>query len=150
MFDSNHDVSVLNGLIATTIDSAEGFARSAENAQAQRYRELFSGYAQERRQVVANLQIRVRSLGGTPEDDGSVAGALHRRWEDLKRALSSNDDRAVIEEVERGEDHIKAKYESALSDDRLSAETRMTIRSCFESVIQGHEKARELKHALQQ
>lgn len=150
MFDSNHDVSVLNGLIATTIDSAEGFARSAENAQAQRYRELFSGYAQERRQVVANLQNRVRALGGTPEDDGSVAGALHRRWEDLKRALSSNDDRAVIEEVERGEDHIKAKYESALSDDRLSAETRMTIRSCFESVIQGHEKARELKHALQQ
>lgn len=150
MFDSNHDVSVLNGLIATTIDSAEGFARSAENAQAQRYRELFSGYAQERRQVVANLQNRVRALGGTPEDDGSVAGALHRRWEDLKRALSNNDDRAVIEEVERGEDHIKAKYESALSDDRLSAETRMTIRSCFESVLQGHEKARELKHALQQ
>lgn len=149
MFDSNHDVSVLNDLIATTIDSAEGFARSAENADAERYRELFSSFALERRQLVANLQRRVRALGGTPEDDGSITGALHRRWEDLKRALSSDDDKAVVEEVERGEDHIKAKYEQALADDRISVETRMTIQNCFESVLRGHEQARQLKHALQ-
>jgi uncharacterized protein (TIGR02284 family) len=145
---NDHDITVLNTLITTTIDSANGFERSAEDADAERFVEMFREFAQERRQVVGRLQERVRQLGGTPNDDGSLKADLHRRFVDLRNAISSGD-QAVIEEVERGEDYIKAKYDTALQDNELSQETQSLIREAYQSVRAGHDRASALKHGMQ-
>ena len=145
----DHDIGVLNSLITTTIDSANGFERSAEDADAARFVEMFREFAQERRQVVGRLQERVRALGGTPTDDGSLKADLHRRWVDLRDAISSGGDQEVIEEVERGEDYLKSKYDSALEDRELSPETLAVIREAYQSVRAGHDRASALKHGMQ-
>ena len=147
---NDHDINVLNTLITTTIDSANGFERSAEDAQGGRFVEMFREFAQERRQVVGRLQERVRQLGGTPNDDGSLKADLHRRWVDLRDAISSGGDKAIIEEVERGEDYIKAKYDTALEDNQLSPETLSLIREAYQSVRAGHDRASALKHGMQE
>lgn len=144
----DHDISVLNSLITTTIDSADGFERSAENAQGGQFEQLFRDFAQERRQWAGRLQEHVRSLGGTPNDDGSLKAELHRRFEDLRNALSSGD-KAIIEEVERGEDYIKAKYEAALKDEQLDQPCRQLIQEAYQSVRAGHDRASQLKHGMQ-
>lgn len=149
MLNNNHDVSVLNTLITTTIDSAHGFERSAENADAARFQSMFQEFATERRQVVNDLQARVRQLGGEPADDGSLKADVHRRWVDMKNAITGTGDKSVIEEVERGEDYIKEKYETALKDDELSAETRMVITKAYDSVRRGHDRASALKKSMQ-
>jgi len=148
MTDRDHDISVLNSLITTTIDSANGFERSAEDAESPRFTQMFRDFAQERRQIVDRLQEKVRQLGGTPNDDGSLIAGLHRRWEDLKDALGAGD-KAVIDEVERGEDYIKDKYEEALGDDRLGPDSRGLIQECFESIRRGHDQASQLKHGME-
>ena len=149
MMQSNeHDISVVNSLITTTIDSANGFERSAEDADVPQFIDMFREFAQERRQVVGSLQEHVRMLGGTPADDGSLKADLHRRWLDLRNAISSGD-QAVIEEVERGEDYIKAKYDTALQDNELSQETLTVIREAYQSVRAGHDRASALKHGMQ-
>jgi uncharacterized protein (TIGR02284 family) len=150
MFDRDHDISVLNSLITTTIDSANGFERSAEDVRGGRFEELFRDFATERRQVVGTLQDAVRAVGGTPEDDGSFKADLHRRWIDLRTAITGGGgDRAVIQEVERGEDYLKGKYEAALADDALSAEAMAVIRGAYESVRAGHDTASALKHSME-
>ncbi|HEY0044014.1 MAG TPA: PA2169 family four-helix-bundle protein, partial [Allosphingosinicella sp.] len=58
-------------------------------------------------------------------------------------------DKAVIDEVERGEDHIKHKFEAALNDGDLSAEARATVQEAYGSVRRGHDRVRDLKHALE-
>src|SRR5687768_12836837 len=146
---NEHDIKVLNSLITTTIDSANGFERSAEDADVPTFVEMFREFSQERRQVVGRLQERVRQLGGTPNDDGSLKADLHRRWVDLRNAISSGD-QAVIEEVERGEDYLKAKYDTALQDNELSAETLAVIREAYQSVRAGHDRASALKHGMQE
>jgi uncharacterized protein (TIGR02284 family) len=146
---ASRDVETLNSLITTTIDSANGFERSAEDADASRFQQLFADFARERRQVVAELQAAVRDAGGTPNDDGSLMADLHRRWLDLRDAISGGGDRAVIEEVERGEDYLKAKYEEALRDTELSATAREVIARAYESVRAGHDRASALKHQMQ-
>lgn len=146
---NDHDITVLNSLITTTIDSANGFERSAEDADVPQFVEMFREFAQERRQVVGRLQERVRTLGGTPNDDGSLKADLHRRWMDLRDAISRGGDREIIEEVERGEDYIKSKYEAALEDRQLSPETLAIIREAFQSVRAGHDRASALKHSMQ-
>ena len=143
-----HDVTVLNTLITTTIDSADGFERSAENADTPRFQQMFREMAQERREVVGRLQERVRQLGGEPNDDGSLKAGLHRRWEDLAKVLSGGDDKAVINEVERGEDYLKEKYELALKDGELSPDARALVQECYGSVRKGHDRASALKHGM--
>ena len=146
---NDHDIDILNDLIATTIDSADGFGRAAEDADSGRFRTLFRDFAQERRRLAARLQERVRQLDGTPVANRSFAGELHRRWEDLKAAIAGKDDRAVVEQIERGEDRIKEKYEEALRDRSISPPTRDVIEQCFVSVLRGHDTASRLKHGMQ-
>jgi uncharacterized protein (TIGR02284 family) len=149
MLDRDNDISTLNSLITTTIDSADGFERSAENAKGGRFEQMFADFALERRQIVGRLQQQVRALGGTPNDDGSLKAGLHRRFEDLRTAITGGGDKAVIEEVERGEDYIKAKYEAALKEDDLAPETRAVIEEAYRSVRAGHDQASALKHSMQ-
>ena len=145
----DNDIRTLNSLIATTIDSIDGYHESAQAAESSRFAEMFNSRAVERREVLTRLQAEVARLGGNPEDDGTAAAAAHRGFLDLKAAVTGRDDQAIINEVERGEDHIKAKFERALEDDDLSPETREVIRECYASVKQGHDQMSQLKHSMQ-
>lgn len=148
MTDTSHDIHVLNGLTATTIDSINGYEESAKAVDSGRFAELFRARADERRQIASRLRSEVGRLGGNPEDDGTVLAAAHRTFLDLKAAVTSRDDKAIIDEVERGEDHIKAKFENAFKDDKVSPETRAVIESAFQSVKAGHDQMSALKHSM--
>lgn len=145
---ADNDISTLNSLIKTTIDSVKGFEDAAEHAESGRFDATFREFAQQRRQVVSTLQAEVRRLGGNPEDDSSFLAAAHRTFMDLKQALTSSDDKAIVNEVERGEDYIKGKYQAALREDDLSPQTRALIETAYASVREGHDRASALKHSL--
>jgi uncharacterized protein (TIGR02284 family) len=149
MTETSHDIRTLNGLIATTLDSVDGYTEAAKDAENSRYGQVFTARATERRQVVSALQAEVSRLGGNPEDDGTVLAGAHRAFLNLKAAVTGQDDAAIVNEVERGEDHIKAKFESALDDQDLSAGTKSAIQTAYGSVRAGHDEMRDLKHALQ-
>ena len=146
---TNTDISKLDDLIHTVIDSIKGFENSAEDAPDGRFASFFRDMARERREVASQLQAHSRALGGTPAEQGSVAGTLHRRWEDLRSALGGGSDKAVIEEVERGEDYLKEEFERAMNDTNVSEETRGVIEGCYASVRKGHDRARDMKRALE-
>lgn len=140
MFDSNKDIGVLNSLIETTLDSIDGYRRSAEEATSNRFSAEFLARASEREQVVAKLRDEVRRQGGSPQDDGSVLAAAHRAFLSLRDKVTGSDDHAVIAEVDRGESYLNGKWETALKDDTLSPETRDVIGRCYDSVRAGHER----------
>jgi uncharacterized protein (TIGR02284 family) len=141
------DVTVLNGLIKTTLDSMKGYEDAAKDAESSRFAEMFAEFARDRSQVATTLQAHVRSLGGEPETDSSFLAAAHRSFMDLKQALTGKDDKAIIEEVERGEDFIKAKYEAAMKEAGLSAESSAVIADGYASVKSGHDQMSQLKHS---
>lgn len=145
---NHHDINTLNGLIETTLDSADGYRAAAEETDNPGYRTLFERRSFERRQVATELQGAVRGLGGEPEDDGSILAKAHRAFLDIKHALL-RDEQAVVNSVENGEDYIKSKYEHALQDPELSATTRETVRRAYGPVKDGHDQMRDLKHALE-
>ena len=146
---SSGEITVLNTLIATTIDSVTGYEDSAQNTENERFREIFRARADERQQVVEQLRSEVRRLGGDPEDSGSFLGKTHQRFEDLKAAVTGRDDQAIINEVERGEDYLKEKFETALSSGDLSSETRSAVEQAYQSVRQGHDQISQLKHGME-
>jgi len=149
MSDSTHDISTLNSLIATTIDSVEGYSEAAKDSQGGRFGTLFMSRASERREVASRLQQEVTRLGGRAEDDGTILAGAHRIFLKLKSTVTSQDDQAIINEVEAGEDHIKAKYEDALADRELSPEVLRLIETCYASVKAGHDEMRDIKHSME-
>ena len=145
---NDHDIHVLNSLIETTIDSAEGYREAAKETDKANYRTLFEARSFERQQITSDLQGAVRTLGGEPEDDGTILAKAHRAFLDVKHALL-RDEQAVVNSVENGEDFIKAKFEKALEDSDVSAMTRETIRRAWTTVKDGHDQMRDLKHSLE-
>jgi uncharacterized protein (TIGR02284 family) len=143
------EISTLNTLIATLIDSVTGYEDSAANIDNSRLQELFRDNARERQRVVEDLRSEVRRLGGNPEDDGSFLGKTHQRFLDLKAAVAGRDEKAVINETERGEDYLKEKFETALNGGTLSGESRAVVERAYQSVRKGHDQVSSLKHGLE-
>lgn len=145
---NRHDIQVLNGLIRTTIDSADGYREAAAETHEEGYRELFMRRDLERRHLAEELGTSVRSLGGEPDAEGSILAKAQRAFMDVKHALL-RDELSVVGIVETAEDHVKAHFEKALEDSHISATTRETIRRAWEQVRDGHDQMRDLKHSLE-
>ena len=149
MAEHSKTISTLNTLIATTIDSINGYEDSAQNIDNERFREIFRQRASERQEVVEQLRAEVRRLDGNPEDDGSFLGKTHQRFEDLKAAITGRDEKAIINEVERGEDYLKEKWQAALQSGDLNGETHDLVERCYPSIKSGHDQMSHLKHGME-
>jgi uncharacterized protein (TIGR02284 family) len=147
--DNKNQISTLNTLLATTIDSVKGYEDSAQNIDSEQLRQIFRQNADERQQVVGALREEVRRLGGDPEESGSFMGAAHQRFEDLKAAITGRDEKAIVNEVERGEDYIKGKFETALESGDLTGDSRSTVEQCYQTVRRGHDQISQLKHGME-
>ena len=143
------EISTLNTLIATTIDSVTGYEDAASNLDSPRLAEIFRKNASDRQQVVQDLRSEVSRLGGNPEDEGSFMGKTHQRFLDIKAAVAGRDEKTIVNEVERGEDYLKEKFETALNDGSLSGEARAAVERCYQSVRQGHDQISQLKHGME-
>ena len=142
---SDHDIKILNNLIETTLDSADGYSEAAKESS--RFASTFADRAGERRAAATRLQMEVKGLGGTPEEDGTILAKAHRVFLNLRNSVSGGDT-VVVDEVERGEDHIKAKFEDALQDQELSPAAQSVVQQVYQSIKAGHDQMRDLKHSL--
>ncbi|HYG26023.1 MAG TPA: PA2169 family four-helix-bundle protein [Caulobacteraceae bacterium] len=146
---AGHDVQVLNSLIETTIDSVDGYEKAAQETHNTEFRRIFEERAFERRRVVSDLRTEVERMGGTSEDDGSMLAKAHRSFLKVRDAVMGGDDKQVIDEVERGEDFIKAKFETAMRDSDLSPPALESVTRAYDSVKSGHDQISALKHGLE-
>jgi uncharacterized protein (TIGR02284 family) len=137
-------ISTLNGLIETLKDGQEGFKTAAEGVKDSGTKNLFYQYSQQRAQFVGELQAEVRRLGGDPEKSGSIAGALHRGWINIKSTVTGEDEYAVLAECERGEDNALSNYRSALEETLPSNIQTILVRQS-EAIKLTHDRVRTLR-----
>ncbi len=136
--------SILNELIETSKDGEKGFMKSADDAHDPKLKSVFTEGARRCREGATQLQEQVRALGGDPEKSGSVAAAIHRGWMNVKQAVTTRDDKAILEECERGEDYAKAEYKKAL-DFNLPVGVRAIVERQYQGVIANHDRVRSLR-----
>lgn len=141
---STNIVSVLNDLIETSKDGEKGFRKAAEDTKNATLKQLFADRAEDCARGATELQGVVQRLGGKPETGGSVSGALHRGWVDVKAAVSHRTDHAILAECERGEDVAKKSYRDAL-DKELPADVRAVVERQYQGVIENHDRIRDLR-----
>ena len=88
------NTSMLNDLIETSKDGENGFRSAAEDAKSAELKATFLRRAEDCAKGASELQQLVARMGGKPEQGGSVAGAMHRGWMDLKAKVTHRDDLA--------------------------------------------------------
>lgn len=141
-------VGTLNDLIETSRDGEKGFALAAKDTKDPSLASIFREGEQSCREAVRELQEKVRALGGKPDDSGSISGAVHRGWVSLKTAASSRDDKAILEECERGEDYAKSTYAAALKTN-LPDDVRQLVERQYQGVLANHDRIRDLRNQYQ-
>jgi uncharacterized protein (TIGR02284 family) len=142
--DRDDVIDALQDLVECCKDGEYGFRACAEQAQRQDLKSTFLQRADDCRSAAQELNEQIRSLGGKTEDGGSVAGALHRGWVSVKATLSTYDDKAVLEECERGEDNAKARYTKALKQ-QLPASIKLIVERQMQGLQRNHDQIKMLR-----
>ena len=139
--------AVLEDLIETLEDGRKGFEQAADRIEEGDDPAIaidLRRFAQQR----AEFSVELRELAGRHgfeiEEEGSVAGALHRGWLSLKDAVTGDDPKAVLGAAEEGEDHAVSEFEDALGKD-LPADVRSVVERQAEAVRAAHDRVKALR-----
>lgn len=145
--DRSDVIDVLQDLVECSKDGEYGFRECAEQAKRADLKSLFTERAEGCRRGAQELNDLIRQLGGKAEDGGSAMGAVHRGWVSVKTAFTSFDDKAVLEEAERGEDNAKARYRKAIQKN-LPDNVRQVVQRQLEAVERNHDQVKMLRDQL--
>ena len=122
--------STVKDLLETLEDGRKGFEEAADKLSEDGHAAIATrmrDFSAQREKFSAELRNAAVSKGVSIEEDGSLGGALHRGWIDLKAALTGDSAEAVLDAVKTGESHAVEEYDDALEDSDLDAEMRQLI-----------------------
>jgi uncharacterized protein (TIGR02284 family) len=113
---SNTEVEeTLRSVIQSLIDGQEGFQKIGEHLKDETLRRYFAAESLKRAQFRGDLEETLHQEGVHDiKEKGTVSGAVHRTWGDIKAHLGGGD-HTLLETSEAGEDEAKKAYQKALS-----------------------------------
>jgi uncharacterized protein (TIGR02284 family) len=141
--------SIVKNLVQILHDGQEGFRTASESVKDSQLNTLFSRLSLQRSKFAGELESELLTLGEEdPQNEGgTVSGAIHRTWIDLKSAITKQDDHAVLAEAERGEDSAVAAYKHALEHDDLPKNLQTIITAQATEVKRAHDEVKALRDA---
>lgn len=141
---SDGSLARFQDLIRANIDSRDAFQAGAANlTPGSLLATAFARAARQRGAHVDELQDLVACHEELPRHTGSVSGALHRVWMDLRAAFGGGE-AAMLAEAEQAEVGLLHHYEEALLD-LHDCEGIDLIRRQYADVKTSHERIRALR-----
>jgi len=139
--------STLLDLVKTLEDSQKGFADIGEHLKDEQLKRYFLAESLKRANFRAELENELHRAGvADVKESGTVAGALHRTWGDLKAKLGGGD-HTLLETAEQGEDEAKKAYKEAL-DKELPLPIRQLLAEQQAHVLTSHDYVKSHRDAL--
>lgn len=145
--ETTHLGRVLEDLIETLEDGKKGFGNTAEKLTESGRADLASRMTElssQRGDFAVELANLATKHGIQIDEDGSLGGAMHRGWMNLKEALASDESHAVLAAAEAGEDHAVSEYEKAL-DEELPEDVLAVVSRQASAVKAAHDEVRALR-----
>ncbi len=124
-----HDETVkqLNQLLEKSYDAEKGYKNAIEKVESPRLKTFFQARAMDRSRFATELHNELHKLNEEPTTKGSVAGAIHRTWMDVKTAWTNDHEESILEECIRGEKASVEEYKEALQGETILAGVIPTI-----------------------
>ncbi|HWP12413.1 MAG TPA: PA2169 family four-helix-bundle protein [Ramlibacter sp.] len=137
-------IEALNDLAESARDGELGFREAAEHTRTPDLSALFGRCAQASRQAAAELQEQIERLGGKVDQGGTVTGAAHRVWMQIRGLFGGASDETMLRECERAEDVALARYRKALTQNLPHDVHAMVLRQ-FETAQRNHDMIKTLR-----
>jgi uncharacterized protein (TIGR02284 family) len=138
-----YTILTLSELLAVNRDGERGFSLYAEHARRDSLKRAFMRRAVRRAAAAAELRELIAQLGADPMQ-AKIPGASQRGWARVRSTVALNDDDALVDECEHGEDHALEVYRNAL-DDHLPDFIRQLVLRQFEDMMSDHDQIRFLR-----
>ncbi|PHR90931.1 MAG: hypothetical protein COA80_15235 [Leeuwenhoekiella sp.] len=135
----------LNELLEKNYDAEAGYKKAAERVKNAALKSYLLSRAQDRYDFGHELKAELKGFGQEPDKGTSLAGDAHRLWMDLKTALSSDKDEAVLEEAIRGEKAALEEYNEIIEDTDLPTSTATILATQRNSVKTALNEAKALE-----
>ena len=142
--DNSDVLDTLEDLSECCKDGEYGFRTAAEQVKRLDLKTVLMQRAQDCQKAAQELHEQTRALGGTPDDSGTTAGAVHRGWVAVKTMFTTYDDKAVLDECERGEDHALGCYRKALKQS-LPVALRQLVERQMQGAQRNHDQIKQLR-----
>ena len=124
---SDEAVRILQKLIGICRDGENGYWEAADHAKKPELKKFFQEKSLDRGQCAGELELELRKIGVLDfKGSGSVAGALHRAWFELKDKLGAGDE-GILTFVEQGENRAMKEFQEALQREEIPVDIRAAI-----------------------
>ncbi|MAZ73518.1 MAG: hypothetical protein CMC70_10270 [Flavobacteriaceae bacterium] len=137
-------VQKLNDLITKNYDAEAGYKKAAEMVEDTQLKTFFNNQAKNRYDFGHALKDEIKMVGGEVDKGTSFKGDAHRAWMSVKDTFSSNDSKAILEEVIRGEETAVNEYQEILKEATLAPTTQQLLQDQVASVQTALADARSL------
>lgn len=127
----------LNSLLTGSRDGAENFRDAAESVQRSDIKAALGRFATETAEHAVTTEAEIRRLGGDPDDGGKLGAKARRLLQNVKSAVSGQDDSATLSEVEKGLDQAEQNYAMALREP-LEPTTRALVERNWADIQRHH------------
>lgn len=107
-------ISALKTLLTRLVDSREGYRDAIDHAESADVKSVLRDFMSRRDRDASEVRAFLNSAGEQVDEDGSMLASAHRVFLDLKDRVTGSDDKAVLEEVVRGEKKLLDAYDDAL------------------------------------
>ena len=139
---------VLLDVIKVLNDGQKGFADIGEHLKDETLKRYFLAESLKRANFRAELENELHRAGmADVKESGTVGGAVHRVWGDLKAHLGAGSDHQLLATSEQGEDVAKDAYKKALEHD-LPLPVRELLTTQQAHVQTSHDYVRNHRDAL--
>ena len=135
----------LNELLERNYDSEKGYLKAAENVKDTDVKAFFKIRAKERYDFGHELKTEIKKSGATPNKGTSVAADIHHSWMDLKSALSSNEEGAILKETIRGDRMAIENYNEVLKETNIPPATEEILIKQRDAIKAALEQAKTIK-----
>lgn len=138
-------INELKELLLLVNDGKEGFETSSEATEKIELKGLFLRFSAQRALYASELKAHIEKHGGTVDNEkGDLMGVLHRTWIDIKQALSSKEDKAILSAVITGERVALDKYNRLIADFDDHADHINLLRTQRDGVVEAMEAVYEM------
>ncbi len=147
--ENEKTISILNDLLTITNDRLEGYEK-VEGKIWEMNHDLQNSYEQMTTQtkIMKNdLHNLITQSGGEAKDSGSISGAIHRTWIDIKNSvLVASLEKSTLQNVLFGEEAAIQAYQEAMDSGDLRGEAYQLVRDQLASI---KDSCREFKGKLE-
>lgn len=132
--NNKEQIDALQNLLQKTYDAEAGYKQVMTKAETTPLKNWLQNKAVRRSGFANELDARIRSFNETPIEKGSILASAHRTWIDVKSAMSSNTDAAILEECIRGEKATLEEYNTQIANVKFNPEVQHILQGQREQV----------------